>query len=153
MAVRGTSTRFIGRTDELAALDRLLSSGDDRLRLALIGGEAGIGKSRLVAEWARRARAAGAMVLIGGAIEVGEAAALPYVPLVEALRPLTAASNANAGGADEVGPIGPDLERLLPDLVASHGARSRSRRAGGLEEFAQVRLFEQTLGLLERLAA
>ena len=150
MAVRGTSPSFIGRTDELATLDRLLASGSDRLRLALIGGEAGVGKSRLVAEWARRAREGGARVLVGGAIDVGETASLPYVAVVEALRPLTA-EPARAGLASR-GPIGADLARLLPNLGPGPSGAGIARPAPQPEEFAQVRLFEQLLGLLTGLA-
>jgi DNA-binding CsgD family transcriptional regulator/tetratricopeptide (TPR) repeat protein len=148
MAVRGTSPQFIGRTDELAALDRLLE-GDGRLRLVLVGGEAGIGKSRLIAEWGRRARGRGALVLVGGAVDVAEAGALPYVAIVEALRPLT--EDPGRALLASAGPIGPDLARLLPSLGPSPTSRAA---LGGLpEEFAQVRLFEQLLGLLTRLAA
>ncbi len=149
MAVRGTSARFIGRTDELATLDRLLGGEDDRLRLVLVGGEAGIGKSRLIAEWAGRARARGALVLSGGAVDVGETAALPYVAIVEALRPLT--EDPGRSVLARSGPIGADLGRLLPSLGPA--PTSRPSVAGLPEEFAQVRLFEQLLGLLFRLAA
>ncbi len=148
MAVRGTSATFIGRTDELATLDQLLGTGGDRLRLVLIGGEAGIGKSRLIAEWAGRARDRGALVLTGGAVDVGETGALPYVAIVEALRPLTV--DPGRSRLARAGPIGADLTRLLPRLGPS--PTSRAPVSGLPEEFAQVRLFEQLLALLTRLA-
>ncbi len=147
MAVRGTSPQFIGRTDELATLDRLLD-GDNRLRLVLVGGEAGIGKSRLIAEWGDRARRRGTLVLVGGAVDVAETGTLPYVAIIEALRPLTEESGRPLLAS--VGPIGPDLARLLPSLGPS--PTSRPSLAGLPEEFTQVRLFEQLLGLLMRLA-
>jgi DNA-binding CsgD family transcriptional regulator/tetratricopeptide (TPR) repeat protein len=147
MAVRGTSPQFIGRADELATLDRLLD-GDDRLRLVLVGGEAGIGKSRLIAEWGRRARGRGALLLVGGAVDIAETGALPYVAIVEALRPLT--EDPGRALLASAGPIGPDLARLLPSLGPTPISRAP---LGGLpEEFAQLRLFEQLLGLLTRLA-
>ena len=55
--------------------------------LALVTGEAGIGKTRVVAEFARAAHSAGALVLYG---RCEEEAATPYEPFVEALAPLSA---------------------------------------------------------------
>ena len=54
--LRSFATSFVGRDEELGALEGLLrhAAGDDRAQLALIVGEPGIGKSRLVAELARR---------------------------------------------------------------------------------------------------
>ena len=66
----------------LAALDGV--RGGER-RLVLVAGEPGIGKTRLVAEAARRAHAAGATVLAG---RCHEEPLGPFAPFVEALRPL-----------------------------------------------------------------
>jgi DNA-binding CsgD family transcriptional regulator/tetratricopeptide (TPR) repeat protein len=79
---------FVGRADELARLERVL----DRARrghraVALVGGEAGIGKTRLVTEVGRRAAAAGTLVLVGGCLDLDDGG-IPYAPVVEALRPL-----------------------------------------------------------------
>jgi predicted ATPase len=52
-----------------------------------VGGEAGVGKTRLVAELADRRRSAGARVLAGGCLPIG-GDGLPYAPIVEALRSL-----------------------------------------------------------------
>jgi predicted ATPase len=57
--------------------------------LSWLGGEAGIGKTRLVAELTARCAADGTRVLSGGCVPVGEGA-LPYAPIVEALRSLVA---------------------------------------------------------------
>ena len=74
---------FVGRTRELATLRALLPhlEGEGR-RAALIGGEAGSGKSRLVREFAREAAAQGACVLYGGC---DAAVHTPYGPFVEAI--------------------------------------------------------------------
>ena len=53
----------------------------------LVGGEAGIGKTRLASELATRARDAGFEVLLGHSIDL-VGTDLPYQPFVEALRPL-----------------------------------------------------------------
>ncbi|MGI9029589.1 MAG: ATP-binding protein, partial [Ilumatobacteraceae bacterium] len=56
-----------------------------RPRAVVVQGEAGIGKSRLVAEVLDRARYRGAAVLLG---RCGEDLDVPYLPLVSALAPL-----------------------------------------------------------------
>ena len=95
---------FVGRERELAELTAGL---DDALagrgRLFLLVGEPGIGKSRLAEELAARARARGALVLVGRCWEAGGAPA--YWPWVQSLRayvrqaePGDAAPAARAGG-------------------------------------------------------
>jgi DNA-binding CsgD family transcriptional regulator/tetratricopeptide (TPR) repeat protein len=79
---------FVGRVRELGELERALEtthagSGGT----VLVAGEAGIGKTRLASELARRAREAGFEVLLGRAIDL-VGTELPYQPFVEALRPL-----------------------------------------------------------------
>jgi DNA-binding SARP family transcriptional activator len=74
---------FVGRDEPLA---RLLSALDaarhGERRLALVGGEPGIGKTRLVAELCARAHSAGATVLFGRCFEE---TIVPYQPFLEAL--------------------------------------------------------------------
>ena len=57
------------------------------MRAVLVAGEAGIGKTRLASELARRARGAGFEVLLGRSIDL-VGTELPYQPFAEALRPL-----------------------------------------------------------------
>ena len=81
---------FVGRARELAELDRALEAAQNGSGLTvLIAGEAGIGKTRLASELARRARAAGFDVLLGRSIDL-VGTELPFQPFVEALRPLGA---------------------------------------------------------------
>ena len=88
MATRMTSARFVGRAAELAELQGALhDAGEARASLALVGGESGVGKSRLASELSRYARESGARVLSGDCVELGEDE-LPYAPLLTALRPL-----------------------------------------------------------------
>nr|BFE86962.1 hypothetical protein GCM10020093_095630 [Planobispora longispora] len=76
---------LVGR---LVELDRLLgvlqSASGGMAGVALVGGDAGIGKTRLVTELAERAREKGLAVLVGQCAELGDA--LPYLPLADALR-------------------------------------------------------------------
>ncbi|HEX5618299.1 MAG TPA: AAA family ATPase [Solirubrobacteraceae bacterium] len=79
---------FVGRTRELDELVRALDATQAGTGAAvLVAGEAGIGKTRLASEIARRARSAGFEVLLGRAIDL-VGTELPYQPFVEALRPL-----------------------------------------------------------------
>src|SRR3970040_1769085 len=77
---------FVGRGRELAALHAMLDETASRGsgRVALISGEPGIGKTRLLAEGADRAAAQGWLVLSGRAYE--SEGMPPYLPFVEVLR-------------------------------------------------------------------
>lgn len=138
-----TSTVFVGRDAELAALGAALSRADAGEPGALIiGGEAGVGKTRLLEEFLGRAAADGAAVGRGGCVETG-ADALPYHPLSTALRSLRRRIGAELDAA-VAGQEG-ELARLLPEL----GEVDRGRT----ESDGRARLFELTARLLERLAA
>jgi predicted ATPase len=88
MSVGVVSPVFIGRQHEMALLTapmRRAEGGEPAV--ALIGGEAGVGKTRLITELAGLGSAAGFCVLTGQCIELG-AEGLPLAPLVDALRAL-----------------------------------------------------------------
>src|SRR6185295_1427953 len=88
VATRMTSSRLIGRATELAELEAALrDAAEGRPSLAFVAGESGVGKSRLIAELARRAGDDGARVAIGECVELGEEE-LPYAPIVSVLRSL-----------------------------------------------------------------
>jgi len=79
---------FVGRVRELGELERVLdTTRAGSGATVLVAGEAGIGKTRLASELARRARDAGFEVLLGRSIDL-VGTELPYQPFVEALRPL-----------------------------------------------------------------
>jgi len=103
---------FVGRADELASLLDARAAARPDGGLAVIEGEAGIGKTRLADELLRRARADGAAVL--GARCHDDEAGLPYGPVVELLR--EAASR--AGWPDSISPQRlADASLLLPELA------------------------------------
>jgi DNA-binding CsgD family transcriptional regulator len=133
---------FVGRAPELTAADGLISRAiAGTSGLLLIGGEAGVGKSRLVEEAIERAEAAGMQVLLGHCVQLGTEG-LPYAPLVEALRELT---RHNAGADfDEV--LGPARD-LVTRLIASGGGTSDSA------PLSAAQMLELVLGLVERLAS
>ncbi|GAA2069732.1 LuxR family transcriptional regulator [Streptomyces albiaxialis] len=137
-----TSPLFIGRETELAALgDALAHAGAGEPRALFVGGEAGVGKTRLVQEFLGRAAEEGAVVAVGGCVESG-ADALPYHPVSTALRSLRRTLGPQLDAAVD-GHEG-ELARLLPEL----GAMDRDRP----EADGRARLFELTARLLERLA-
>jgi DNA-binding CsgD family transcriptional regulator len=128
-----TSPEFVGRERELAGLSAALErAADGRPAVALVSGESGVGKTRLVAELAAHARAQGARVLTGDCVDIGDGE-LAYAPIVSALRGLS---------ADELGGTAPGLAPLLPQFDAPE-------HEGAL---SQGRVFELLLALLGRLA-
>ncbi len=147
MAVRVSSPVLIGRASELDRLHELVTGIRSGIsRSVVVAGEAGVGKTRLVTEFADGARDAGCVVLFGGCVELGDGA-LPYAPVVEALRGLV-----RRGDVDDVdailGPARPELARLIPDLGPAADGQETGLGIGS----AQGRLFELMLGVLERLA-
>src|SRR5512147_1712494 len=91
VATRVSSPLFIGRQTELGILTEAVDrAAAGMASTILIGGDAGIGKTRLVTELAAHASAAGALVLEGGCVALGDGGGLPFAPIVEALRRLPA---------------------------------------------------------------
>jgi DNA-binding CsgD family transcriptional regulator/tetratricopeptide (TPR) repeat protein len=152
-----SSPILVGRAAELASLDvalRRAEAGDPAF--VLIGGDAGLGKTRLVDEFAAGARQSGARVLVGGCVDLG-GEGVPYGPFLEALRALgeelpPAALAALLGdvGAELVA-VAPGFARFLtpPDDGITHGTGSPP--TGGPTD--QARLFELTLALVDRLSS
>jgi DNA-binding NarL/FixJ family response regulator/tetratricopeptide (TPR) repeat protein len=133
--------RMVGRDGELARLLALLDdAAAGRAVAALVSGDAGVGKSRLIAEVSRLAAGRGFTVLSGQCAELGDS--VPYLPLADALR--TAAHDAAV--RDALGSR-PALSRLLPD---GGGLRGADEDRSGL---ARQQMFGAALGLLAELAA
>ena len=115
MATRMTSARFVGRAAELAELQAALrDAAERRPSLALVGGESGVGKSRLADELKRHARESGARVLSGDCVELGDDE-LPYAPLLSALRPLV------REGDPALDALAPPLRAALDDILPGLG--------------------------------
>ena len=109
---------FVGRSAELATLRALVPrEAGERGRLALVGGEAGSGKSRLVRELAQEVASEGVLVLYGACDAVVHT---PYRPFAEALDQLVRGIDPDVLRVD-LGSAGGELTRLLPDLPARVG--------------------------------
>ena len=139
LLARRLATGFVGRADALARLHALWGKvvvGEQRL--AVVTGEPGIGKTRLLAEFAEALHATGAAVLYGRA---EEDALLPYQPFVDVLR-----------GALEWGIAVPDPDTLA--TVVPGLARRSPRSAISPEEplAGRLRLFEAVRGSVEAAA-
>jgi DNA-binding CsgD family transcriptional regulator/tetratricopeptide (TPR) repeat protein len=113
------SAVFVGRERELGELGRALDAARAGSGTAvLVAGEAGIGKTRLASELARRARDAGFEVLLGRSIDL-VGTELPYQPLVEALRPLGALARADERTAGSQLRVFEDTLALLDERAAA----------------------------------
>ncbi len=138
----GVSPVLVGRETELGALDGAFAGVlTGTARAVLLGGEAGVGKSRLVEEFSARARAQGARLLLGGCLELG-VDGFPFAPFTAVLRQLVRELGTD-GVAELVGGRTSELARLLPEFGEPEGDGSGHH---------QARLFELVLTLLDRLA-
>ena len=119
---------LVGRTSELAILDRLLAEGSPRMRVTLVEGEPGIGKTRLVAAFLDGARRHGFRVLRGSCYPVAEAG--PYFPVLQVLsqlRPLALSLEEFSEPTSEA-----DARAMLPGDVRGKRARYVRRLADAL---------------------
>src|SRR6266851_3194208 len=133
--------RMVGRDDELGRLLTLLDDAEaGRSVVALVSGDAGVGKSRLVSEVTRLAEGRGFTVLSGQCAELGDS--VPYLPLADALR-----GAAQFTGVRDALSSRPALGRLLPE--GGDGQRADEDRSG----LARQQMFGGVLGLLTELAA
>ncbi|MGH3247871.1 MAG: ATP-binding protein, partial [Trebonia sp.] len=129
---------LVGRDTEMARLRSLLDDvAAGRAVTALVGGDAGVGKSRLVAEVMTVAGRGGFTVLCGQCAEIGDS--VPYLPFADAFR--TAPPH-----IEQVVKARPVLARLLPD----GGEPAQETDASGM---ARQQMFGAVLGALAELAA
>ncbi|NGO07191.1 AAA family ATPase [Streptomyces sp. HC44] len=129
------TTPFIGREDELAGLTRVLERARaGEARAVLVAGDAGVGKTRVLAEAAGHAVETGTTVVTGHCVDLGDVG-LPYLPFTEILGVLAADERFSATLAEH-----PVVGRLLGD---GDGAL---RDAG-----SRLQLFEDMAALLADL--
>jgi predicted ATPase len=140
------SVPLIGRAAEIAALEGVLAERDDgSVPVVVVHGEAGIGKTSLVARFAARAASRGSTVLWGACFEDSGP---PYGPWVQAIDrhlgtlPRERLVELLAGDAAVLAYVAPGLRAALGDLPA---APALSPSEG------QLRLFDAIARLFERL--
>jgi DNA-binding CsgD family transcriptional regulator len=149
-------TQIVGRSEEVDRLSRVLD-GRSRERLALVLGDAGIGKTRLVRECAAASEAAGVTVVTGGCLPLTEA--MPLLPITEALRELSRRGGGRLFSesiARTAGYVAPEIAGLLPELEPSSdgdGQRPvegwrRERRFAAVRELLTVAGSETSIALV-----
>jgi ATP/maltotriose-dependent transcriptional regulator MalT len=142
VATRVSASRLIGRAGELSELEAAFDeAATGAASLAFLGGESGVGKSRLLHTLLDRARAKGGCAIGGECLELG-ADELPYAPLVSALRGLVREQDR---ALDRVSPAARQgLAQLMPELDPAASAAA--------DDDDHYRPFEGLLGLLETMA-
>jgi len=106
---------LIGRENQLATLHQLVENArSGEARLALISGEAGVGKSRLVAGVKAYAAEQGFLLVQGQCFPTDRA--YPYAPLLDLLRSLTI-SRAPVISSTSLEELARDIYPLLPELA------------------------------------
>ncbi|HEY8112300.1 MAG TPA: AAA family ATPase [Actinomycetes bacterium] len=136
---------FVGREGELSRLQSALA---ERARLVLVVGDAGIGKTRFVAEGLARAAAGGMSVASGGCLPLAEK--LPLLPVADALAELSRLDDGEPfGSALEAAPayVRPEVARLVPRL-----ATSEPSEAEPVDGWRYERLFAAVAELLAWMA-
>ncbi|HEX5014004.1 MAG TPA: AAA family ATPase [Candidatus Limnocylindrales bacterium] len=148
MVQRVTSPVFIGREGELEELTEVIGRASAGIpSTVLVGGEAGIGKTRLLGELSARARSRNVLVLDGGCVAFGSDEALPFAPIATALRALVREVDRETLEALVDESTG-ELARLVPELG---GTPDETPLATARPNWAQTRLFDGLLTLLGRL--
>lgn len=131
---------FVGREGELTTLTEALTQASNGNGSGwLVGGESGVGKSRLLTELQTHAMVEGLLVLNGQAASEGTA---PYSIWLDTLRRLILVSELDPVDAAIFKPLLPDIEQLLqmpiPDLPPLE------------PQIAQERLMDAMVSLLTR---
>lgn len=120
-----SSPLLVGRDLELGRLTRAVRHAPS---VALVEGEAGVGKTRLLKEVAHGERRSGRLVLVGSCSPLREP--LPLGPVIDALRDLPRDSDAWAKVSPLAGvlrPLLPELCDLLPEIPEPLGDRHADR--------------------------
>jgi tetratricopeptide (TPR) repeat protein len=152
----GAGRAFVGRDRELADLVAALDDAiAGRVRLLLIAGEPGIGKTWLAEHLAEHAAKRGARVLWVRCWEAGSAP--PFWPWAQLLRALAEDLDDQVltgwlgTGAAQVAQLVPDLGRAPANDPAPAASHASSEAASS--EAARLSLFEAVTGFLRRAAA
>ena len=143
------TTAIAGRRRELPAVAGVLTGGTDAVAM-LVAGEAGVGKSRLVAAAGAVAAQADVTVLTGWCLPMSQG--LPLLPVVDLLRgfgELDKGRLLDSVLSDCPAFVRGEVVRLLPELDAS-GAETRPAEAD--DGWRRQRLFDALRQLLSAVA-
>jgi DNA-binding NarL/FixJ family response regulator len=134
---RARTESLVGREAELSAL--LRDAARDDIRMVLVSGDAGVGKTRVMTEALDRLKDEGWDCLVGHCLDFGEAT-MPYLPFAEVLAQVAAAQPEAAA-----------------HLAATHSALARLGRQSSADEPAETldraEVFEAVHALLDELSS
>ena len=137
---------FVGGRAELSLLEGILrAAAAGEPAVVILGGEAGVGKSRLVTELMATRAPPDARVVVGNCSGFAPGS-LPYAPIMSGLRSLV---RSGTGDADLPESAHQALRLLLPELVPPDEVATGSQ--GSLPE--QVQLFSQLETVFDTVAA
>lgn len=148
MSIGSRVSWLAGRQRELTRLRQQFDEASaGRLRVALVTGEPGIGKTSLLHEMGQRAKRQGATVLRG---EASDAEGMPpYLPFLEAFGSYIHVTPPDQLRA-EVGPMAAPLATILPELPLHLGVLPASYPLPA--EQARLRLYEAVGAFLAAIA-
>ncbi|WP_113799491.1 LuxR family transcriptional regulator [Blastococcus sp. TF02-8] len=151
---------LVGRAEELGRLlAHVERAAGGRSTAALLAGDAGVGKTRLLDELSRRAAERGMRVLTGHCVDLGDVG-LPYLPFVDLLRPV--ASDPELAPRARENPVlagfvagrpGPVVPVRLPDEAQDISRPLPNRAAPQPLDDGRLQLFESVAGLLCEIAS
>lgn len=167
VATPQTKTPLVGRARETEHLTAAAGIGSDPVSAAVVlGGDAGVGKTRVLTEVSDRAAAAGWTVLVGHCLDFGDSG-LPYLPFTEifgrfaSTEPERAAALADSRPAITALQPGRRLRAGGTPTAAGHDAADHTDHGGpgpwrtwdpmGDDAMARGELFEAVHGALEDL--
>ncbi len=108
-------TTFVGREEESATLEKILQqTRDGRGRVVMISGPAGVGKTRMAAEFCERASRNGVIAFPGGCSDREDP--VPFLPFVEILEAALASAADPRVFRAALGDEASELARLMPQL-------------------------------------
>jgi len=140
---------FFGRVAELAALEHVVVGRNGTSRIALVSGEPGIGKTRLVLETVARAARAGSVVA-WGRCEEGDGAP-PFLPWIQIIRSLLDRPEGDAGTLKaSLARHGAEISQIVPEVTDVTGELRPPPPAEPAA--ARRRLLDAVVGLLADLS-
>ncbi|GLY17611.1 LuxR family transcriptional regulator [Kineosporia sp. NBRC 101677] len=153
VAFVGSAAPFVARVGQLERLRELMALAlSGTATGVIIGGDAGVGKTRTIVEAGHHAAATGFQVLTGRCVDLGMGS-LPYLPFAEALsQPLRWGERdgiAQQGVAQVVREVAAERPGLAQIIGSATDAAPRSLGEAGLDRLA---LFESVTHLLGRIS-